>query len=222
MENLEVNKLIVESFNDKYFISKIIEILNIDITIEQPLCNIDEYICLNGIDNLKNKLKNMKLDEIDKLGIILDADDKGIEYRIKQVNSIFKELEINIIFDCHNELKKDDTLDIEIFCHILNIDGYGELEDILKTIKTTNSIFADCLSSWKKCLEENGKHIKEKDFIKFWINNYIRFDTCNKEEQKQISKKCNFEKAMQKDIWDFEHQVLDSLKEFLRLFSEVK
>jgi hypothetical protein len=164
----------------------------------------------------------MKLDEIDKLGIILDADDKGIEYRIKQVNSIFKELEINIIFDCHNELKKDDTLDIEIFCHILNIDGYGELEDILKTIKTTNSIFADCLSSWKKCLEENGKHIKEKDFIKFWINNYIRFDTCNKEEQKQISKKCNFEKAMQKDIWDFEHQVLDSLKEFLRLFSEVK
>lgn len=217
-----MNKLIVESFNDKYFMLKVIDILNIDVEIDQPLCNINEYICLDGIDNLKNKLKNMKLDEIDKLGIILDADDKGIEYRIKQVNSILKELEINIIFDNNNELKKDDNLDIEISCHILNINGYGELENILKTIKTDSSVFADCLSSWKDCLKENDEQIKEKDFIKFWINNYIRFDTCNKEEQKQINKKCDFEKAMQKDIWDFEHQILGSLKEFLKLFSELK
>ena len=79
MEGLEVNKLIVESINDKYFIEKIIEKLNIsNVEISEPLCNIDEFICLDGINNLKHKLLDMKLEEVDKLGIVLDADKVGI------------------------------------------------------------------------------------------------------------------------------------------------
>ena len=215
-----MNKLIVESFNDKYFISKLVDELNVNIEISEPLCNVDEYICLDGINNLKNKLKNIKLDEIDKLGLILDADDKGVKYRLNQVNDILSELNIDVQFEKNNELKKDEKLDIGVSCHILNIDGFGELENILKEIVLDDAIYADCLNSWKDCIENNGKTIREKDFLKFWLSNYIRFDTCSKNEQKRVSEKCNFEKAMQKDIWDFEHQVLDSLKEFLRLFSE--
>ena len=89
-------------------------------------------------------------------------------------------------------------------------------------IKTNDSTFADCLNSWRDCLIENNKNISNKDFVKFWIYNYIRFDTCNKKEQSRASEKCIFEKAMQKDIWNFDHEVLDSLKEFLALFKEVE
>ena len=49
----------------------------------------------------------------------------------------------------------------------------------------------------------------------------MRFDTCSKKERKQIDRKCSFEQSLQKDIWDFEHKVLDELKEFLYLFKEV-
>ncbi|WOE70845.1 DUF3226 domain-containing protein [Hydrogenimonas thermophila] len=96
-----MNKLIVESKNDKYFIEKLIEHLNIkNIEIDEPLCNIDEFVCLDGISNLKYKLEDLKLDsgEIDKLGIILDADKIGIDQRLEQVNNILEELNINIKF----------------------------------------------------------------------------------------------------------------------------
>jgi len=220
-----VNKLIVESHNDKYFIERLIKELNLsNIEVEEPICNIDEYICLDGIDNLQNKLEDLKLDSadapIDRLGIVLDADDKGVQERLRQVNDILSKLNINIQFEKNNQLKKDDSLNIEISCHILNINEYGELENILKVIATNDTIFADCLNSWKECVENSGKDIKEKDFLKFWLSNYIRFDTCSKKEQKRASDKCKFEKAMQKDIWNFEHQILGGLKDFLRLFNE--
>ena len=216
-----MNKLIVESYNDKYFIERLVQELSVsNIEVEEPICNIDEYICLDGIDHLKKKLVDLKLDAIDQLGILLDADDKGVEFRISQVNGILSELDINIQFEKNNELKKDENRDITISCHIVNLDGYGELENILKEIATSNTIFADCLESWKECLEDNEKFIKEKDFLKFWISHYIRFDTCSKQEQKRVSERCNFGTAMQKNIWNFEHKALDSLKEFLKLFSE--
>jgi len=222
MEGLEVNKLIVESHNDKYFIEALLQELNIiDLQIEEPLCNVYEYICLDGIGNLKNKLQNMKLDEIDKIGIILDADKVGIDNRLKEINILFKDLNIDIEFTQNNDFQKDDINDMSVGIHILNIDGYGELEDILYKIKIKDSIFADCLNGWKKCIEENQKEISQKDFIKFWINNYIRYDTCTKKEQKRVSEKCNFEKAMQKDIWNYKDNVLDDLKEFLLKFKDM-
>lgn len=211
-----MNKLIVESKNDKFFIEALLNSLNLNqIEVDEPLCSIDEYICLDGIDNLKHKLQDLKLDDIDKLGIILDADEVGIDTRITQINKILQELRLNIQLDMINDFKEDKELGINISCHILNIDGKGELENILKQIAKEDSTFADCLDSWKECLEEKDKEISQKDFLKFWINNYIRFDTCTKEEQKQISKKCSFQKAMQKDIWNFDDEALDSLKEFL-------
>ena len=121
---LEVNKLIVESQNDKYFVQRIIEKLNLkNIEISEPICSIDEYICLDGISKLKSKLQDMKLDSIDKLGIIIDADDVGIEKRIEEINSILKELNIDIKLENINEFKKDSETDLEIACYILNING---------------------------------------------------------------------------------------------------
>ena len=216
---LEVNKLIVESDNDKIFIEKLKSILNIDnLEISQPLCSIDEFICLDGLGNLEKKLKDIKLDELDKLGILIDADEVGIEKRISEINGILKKVGIEVEFKYINEFQKDIKNDIEIACHILNIDDKGSLDNILKTIAKGKSEYADCLKAWKKCLEEKGEKVSDTTFIKFWVNNYLRFDTCDEEEQKNSSKKCNFEKALEKDTWDFEHKSLKSLKFFLKMF----
>lgn len=216
---LEVNKLIVEGSGDKVFVNKLIEILNIEnLEISEPLCTIDECICLDGLGNLEKKLKDIKLDGLDKLGILIDADEVGIQTRISEINKILKKLNIDIVFENINELKKDSKNDIEIACHILNIKDKGSLDNILKAIAKSPSNYADCLESWKKCLEEKKEKVPETVFIKFWVNNYLRFDTCSKDEQKQIFKNCSLEKALEKDVWDFEHKSLDSLKDFLKLF----
>lgn len=216
---LEVNKLIVESKNDKFFIERLIKILNLqNIEVSEPICLIDECICLDGLGNLEKKLRDEKLDSINKIGILLDADNEGVSKRIDEINKILKNLDINIEFDNINEFQKDEKKDIEVACHILNIEDRGSLDNILKTIAKNSSPYADCLESWKKCLEEKKEKVSDPIFTKFWVNNYLRFDTCTKEEQKQISEKCNFEKALEKDVWNFEHQALDSLKDFLKLF----
>lgn len=218
---LEVNKIIVESHNDKAFIEKIInnlELKNIDIS--EPLCNIDEFICLDGLGNLEKKLKDLKLDELDKLGILIDADEVGVERRISEINEIFKKVGIEIELKNINEFQKDMNYDLDISCHILNIDDRGSLDHILKEIAKSPSKYADCLEAWKECLKEEGENISDTVFIKFWVNNYLRFDTCSKEEQERSSKNCNLQKALEKDVWDFENPVLASLKDFLNLFNK--
>jgi len=70
----------------------------------------------------------------------------------------------------------------------------------------------------------NGKTIKNKDFDKFWVDIYVRFDTCSKNDKKQAGRKCSmsaFDYVMESksEIWDLEHPKLDNLKLFLALFS---
>ncbi|OCL92932.1 DUF3226 domain-containing protein [Arcobacter porcinus] len=218
-----MNKLIVEGTGDKAFVNKLIERLNIEnLEISEPLCTIDECICLDGLGNLEKKLKELKLDSINKLGILIDADEKGIETRISEINEILRKIDIDIKFKDINEFKKDEQKDIEIACHILNIEDKGSLDNILKTIAKEPSPYADCLEAWKKCLEDKKKVVTGPIFTKFWVNNYIRFDTCSSRDKGQVDKKCNYrdalDKALKKDVWDFEHQALDSLKDFLKLF----
>ena len=56
-----MNKLIVESKNDKYFIERLIKHLNIkNIEVDEPICNIDEYRCLDGIGELKKALYEIR------------------------------------------------------------------------------------------------------------------------------------------------------------------
>ena len=111
----------------------------------------------------------------------------------------------------------------KLACYFTNVGGKGELETLLKAIKARDSPYADCLDSWKTCIESLGKKINQKDFDKFWISNYIRYDTCSNQEQKQAGRKCSmsgFDYVMEhkKDIWDWKNSALDDLKEFFTLF----
>jgi len=208
------NLLIVESQGDKFFIEKLLSVINEkSVTVDEPICNIDDYECLGGIGNLEKKLKfiksKIKKEGIDKIGIIFDADNIGVEQRTKDIQN-----SINIVFG--------DNISVEFKIYIIQVNGKGELEDILKIISTKDSYFADCLEDWKKCLEEKNITITDKIFNKFWINNYIMYDSCNSSKHKgNKSKYCIFEYAIkEKDIWNFDHEILDELKEFLRELGE--
>ncbi len=211
MGSLEVSKsiLIVESETDKFFIQEVIKNINIqEIESLEAVCTIDDFECLQGMGQLKHKLSEIKREikkqNLNTIGIIFDADLKGVEARTVEIKTIV------------DEILNDEEIIVKI--HILNIDGKGELETVLKTIKSEDSTYADCLDAWRECLDEKGKDISDKEFDKLWVQQYQRYDHCSKKEQKQAGKKCNNEASLQKNIWDFNHSALDDLKRFLKSF----
>lgn len=203
------NLLIVESENDKYFIEALINHLNLNIEVGSPICSIDEYECLGGISKLENKLVALKSrvskEGIEKIGIIFDADKIGVEQREKDIQE-----KIDLIFEKNS--------DIVFQIYIMNVAGHGELETVLKEIKSEDSTVADCLESWQHCLPDDKK-LSQKEFDKFWIQMYQRYDCCLKKELKQAGRKCNNEVSLkEKNIWNFDHEILNELKEFLNKF----
>jgi len=237
--------LIVESKNDELFMRALVDHLNLpNVQIDdEPVCTIDDYECLEGLDikKLTNRLEALKNSlpkkDIQSLGIILDHDGKK-EERIKMINNA-----LEFVFDSTQQIEDtnqfinisatlgSDTYPFTASCFLVNVDEKGELETLLKTIKTKPSVYADCLAEWRKCVEthygatadDRKKILSDKEFDKFWISNYIRFDTCSKKEKKQADKKCSmnifdyiFENK--KDIFNFDHPALDSLKNYLISF----
>lgn len=214
--------IIVESKNDKFFIEALIKYLDLKSGIEvKSIC---EFKCLDGITNLKNELDDNKIDNYEIVGIILDADNEGINKRIEFINGSLNSLKTihpDVQLDKINEFKESKSIGVKFICYIMNVKGKGELETVLRKIKKKDSIYADCLSSWRDCvnksLNNNKENIKDKDFDKFWVNNYIRFDIFSKREQQRAETNCTLEKSFEKDAWDFDNKILDDLKNFLKL-----
>lgn len=219
--------IVVESSNDQHFIEAYVASKNMSADIESsPFCKIDDYECLEGdsiakltasLSSLKNRSRK---EEIQSVGIILDQDDKSIEKRLNQVNSAIKEafgLKNDLLQEPNKfeELKVDESISLKIGLYLQSIDGAGNLETVLKTIKKGSSEHADCLDSWKTCIESKSLSIKDQDFNKFWIQIYQRYDQCSNKERKQAGRKCNNEASMKKDIWNFDHPFLNELKDFL-------
>lgn len=174
-----------------FFIEALIKYLNLQADIE--IKSICEFKCLDGITNLRNKLNDSKIDKYEIVGIILDANSEGIDKRIEFINDSLKSICSDVQLNKINKFKESKEIGVKFICYIMNVNGKGELETVLRKIKKKDSIYADCLSSWRDCVNKsldnnNKENIKDKDFDKFWVNNYIRFDTCSKKEQKQAEK----------------------------------
>lgn len=231
------NLLIVESENDKFFIDALIahmNLKNIEIS-DGIICNIDDVECMNGLStkNLDRALEvsknKAKKSDFQRIGLIIDIDNKTEAERLKLVNS-----SIENVFGISEALKftgkleaieLDDVQKVEIGTYFTNVNGSGELETVLKEIKTENSTHADCLNAWQECLKQNnireGNGLKKKDFDKFWVSIYLRYDTCSRNERKQAGRKCNNEAAMLKPIWNFDHDCLIEFKAFLDKFNSI-
>ncbi|MEG4839579.1 DUF3226 domain-containing protein [Microcoleus sp. B9-D4] len=226
------NIVIVESKNDKFFMQAMVEKLNCDIQVEKPIY-IGDYEPLEGLSEtelikaLKNLIRKIDRKDIEKIGIIIDIDNCAEQERLKFVDRCIKQ-----VFKAESLSSTKQFIDIctdhgtnaKLACYFTNVGGKGELETLLKAIKARESPYADCLDSWRSCIKEKeGKEIKQKDFDKFWVSIYLRYDTCSNQEQKQAGKKCSmsgFDYVMKhkKDIWNWAHPALDDLKEFFKLF----
>ncbi|MBE9164362.1 DUF3226 domain-containing protein [Tychonema sp. LEGE 06208] len=225
------NIVIVESKNDKFFMQAMVEKLNCDIQVEKPIY-IDNYEPLEGLSEtelikaLKNLIRKIDRKDIEKIGIIIDIDNYSEQERLKFVDRCIKQ-----VFQAESLSSTKQFIDIctdhgtnaKLACYFTNVGGKGELETLLKEIKARDSPYADCLDSWKTCIESQVKEINQKDFDKFWVSIYLRYDTCSNQEQKQAGRKCSmsgFDYVMEhkKDIWDWDNPALNDLKDFLKLF----
>ncbi len=235
-----MNKLIVESKNDKIFIEALIRHLHIHAEVDTPICSIEDFECLNGLSQKKLSIKLEELlDEVAKkglykIGVVIDIDEFSTAERLNLVtNSLNQALKNKNIAPIEKGFEKinqfisvpiDETITVEIACFFTNLNGKGELETVLKAIKTQDSVYADCLLAWRDCLEKGGQSISQKDFDKFWLSNYIRFDTCSKKDKTQSERKCslqNFDYIMENKstIFNFDSEILTDLTSYLNLFS---
>ncbi len=235
-----MNKLIVESENDKAFIEALIRHLqNQNIEVDSPVCRIDDFDCLHGLDEkkltrkLEDVFDDVRKKGLSKIGILIDQDNSTTEKRLDFINNCMKSAVKNKFFtdwqdsflsvNTFKTIQADADTFFEVACHFTNVDGKGELETVLKHIKTQDSTHADCLEKWRKYLNENNKEISDKEFDKFWISNYIRFDTCSNKDKWQSERKCsmkNFDYVLEHKphIFNFDEPILNDLKIFVQLF----
>ena len=225
------NIVIVESKNDKIFMQAMVEKLNYDLQVEPPI-NIEDYESLEGLSETKliTILKALEADiqkrDIEKIGIIIDIDNYSEAERLEFVNECIQQVfESETLSNTKQfiDICGDNGTNAKLACYFTNFEGKGELETLLKAIKARESPHADCLNSWKTCIESQGQQIDRKGFDKFWVSIYLRYDTCSKQDRKQAEKKCSmsrFDYVMKhkKDIWDGNNPALDDLKEFFTLF----
>lgn len=230
------NVLIVESKNDKDFVEAVLRAMSLENTaVGNPICMIDDFDCMGGLNHkklseaLNNKIGDITKGKIQRIGILIDQDQKTkierLDFVSKAVNEAFVQ-EIRLQ-DTNKSvvIALDADTSFELICHFTNVDGSGELETLLKAIKTKDSTFADCLDKWRDCLATKKKKISQKEFDKFWISNYIRFDTCTNRQKKRADRKCNlknFDYVLEsKEIFDLNHEKLTELRAFLSLFDQV-
>ena len=251
LKSRRANILIVESENDQYFIEALVkEVLSSDTNV----CKVDEYkhssldekkLTIEITDSLTTANKNI----FTKIGIILDMDNSTEKERIDLINKCLQ----NSFNECgytkpHQLTRAKEFVDfqtndgsaIQISCFFTNIDGQGELETVLKAIKTQDSTFADCIyTGWLECWQNKGKKygsrgetcdISDKEVLKLWVDFYKRFDTLTRQDRNETNtdwrgimtgltkNEKKLKEARGIEIFDLNSQKLNDIKSFLKMF----
>lgn len=217
------NIIIVEGKSDKKFLEGYLAYLKEDFPKKYFL--IEEA---KGQDAIFSILKAHQISinrrETKNIGILIDADEEGIKAKIEnKINpAIEKAFNIKNAVKAPNKISqiKYGSNSVNIFCYIFNIDGKGELEDILKEIRTDkNAEFPICLDKFVECMKGFNEAYPEKTYKKNFIHFYgyecVRKEGINAEGIK--SKLKGYEYYTQQH-WNFEDGRLKELKQFLDLF----
>lgn len=240
--------IIVENNNDKFTFEAIITFMTLQnilfvgssepVDIEwRQLSAESNPLQPNGLIKTLRSLLNdfTKKNGYQQVGIIWDIDVMSIAERVSMIQlaieSAYPQAKINhfntinefgiIVFDYDTPSQ----IDIKIACHFIGLNNKGEIEDLLKAIKSKPSPLADCVNDkLPDCLKElNVDDLRDKDLVKLWMNNYQRYDTLSKE--KRTAQFTKWENVMKhrNDIFDFgidSIPELVKLKEFLKMMTE--
>lgn len=233
--------IIAEHDNDKFTFEAILRYMQMQATIDvksSEIADIEWFIrsAESNID-VPNGLKetfislfgDIQNGNCGRIGIIWDLDNLTNAERISQMNNAIDlaiseyikiKTEISIVLQAQITAVNQfvdlivDGIEIKIACYFVNYKGRGEIEDILKAIKAQPSPLADCVDSkLPECLALNAeKELRDKDLVKLWINNYIRYDTLPKKDRKDVFTKWENVMLKRSDIFDFSKDEVIELK----------
>ncbi|WP_204104710.1 MULTISPECIES: DUF3226 domain-containing protein [Spirulina sp. CCY15215] len=231
------NILIVEGKTDKKFLESYIDYL----------CKTapEKYYFLDDIDNDNDNIKDatgqdkifsvlnaqrifINKRETKNIGILIDADNDGIDKKIEEkINPAIQKAfgtENAIQFPnqkypiTYTENDRENTFNI--FCHIFNLNGKGELEDILRKIRTNKTLQSPiCLDKFVQCMGDFNIAYPEKEYKKNWVYFY-GYESLKKEQLniEEIKSKLKNNEYYTPKYWDFDNPLLNELKQFLDLF----
>lgn len=222
-----MNIIIVEGMSDKKFLEAYISYLN-EIFPKKYLV-IDRVKNAKGQDAIFSVLNTQKIQinkgETKNIGILIDANNSGVQEKIANIinPAIEKAFGVkNVIQSINDKVSIDfEGNSVNIFCYICNIDGKGELEDILYDIrKDKEALLPICLDKFVTCIKGFNEAYPEKEYKKNLIYFYAYECICKKEGLKsdEVKSKLKGFNYFTSEYWDFEHFRLKELKQFLELF----
>lgn len=234
--------IIVEDDSDKYTFEAIIRHINLQdnlSVIHTPDIEWKSIADENNpsrpnalIKGLKSLLNDISKEKYDKIGIIRDMDTNTKENRLLLVNNALREAysdvaqeltDVNRLFPfSFLQNSTGNSLIVHFACHFVHLNNKGEIEDILKAIKTQPSPLADCVDEHlPACLGINEDELREKDLVKLWFNHYQRYDTLSKEQRKSPFTTIKHIMEQRTHLFNFDKDVpeLNELKQFLRMMN---
>jgi hypothetical protein len=235
--NKEVtNILLVEGNSDIKFFEALINYTNIGVD-DFEISKFVQFDSIGGSDfditekAIQSLITDLRKNPIRNFGIIMDLDEYNTEDRFKQIKdiliNIFGEEAIKQKSESELFLRINDKKTILVNCYFIEDKIVTNLELLLKRIATVEPIAANCLSNWYDCVKASERNIRRSDYLKFWREVYIRYDYCSdKKLLKHAADNCTVDKSYsnllirdKKKAWDFDHEILNNLKDFLKKFT---
>jgi hypothetical protein len=238
-------KIIVEDKNDKHTYQAIINHIKLqgDLSVSEVEIGWEVSSAENNpkkptglIRTLKSLLNDIRSGSIERIGIVWDIDAYA-EQKLKTVSTAVSEAfgadVIVNLFSKPNEFGSvvfdsgtPEEIEVKVACYFVGVNGKGEIEDLLKAIKSQPSPLADCIDEHlPQCLKSHGiTDVNDKELVKLWINNYQRYDHLTKKDRSATN--TAWENVMLKrgeQLFDFGKDAvpeLIQLKDFLKMMTE--
>lgn len=237
--------LIVESRNDRAFISVLLRALGIEAELDVIVEHLHKFEDelgqeRRGKETLGPKLKSFKRElekkypNVEKIGVILDFDYPtrwDFKQNLALVNDAFGSAfdTSSTLFSRESEFVKiDDSLLAACFFN-KDSSGNGNLDTLLLEIRKDHEKkvpYADCLELWRDCVNNSASTLKvtENNYGKIWLGYLLRAKAAElgKDGKSILS---DFEEKQSEvitrvgaSVFDLEHDALIPLRNFLMLF----
>jgi len=238
-------KIIVEDKNDKHTYQAIINYIKLqgDLSVSEVEIEWEVSSAENNpkkptglIRTLKSLLNDIRSGSIERIGIVWDIDtdaDQKFQTVLAALKMAFEPDAVLKLFSRPNEFGSiifdsgtQEEIEVKVACYFVGLNGKGEIEDLLKAIKSQPSPLADCVDEHlPQCLKSHGiTDVSDKELVKLWINNYQRYDHLTKKDRSVTN--TAWENVMLKrgeQLFDFSKAAvpeLMQLKSFLKMMTE--